>query len=283
METSPISPQRLASSVIAVPPLARNEDGSLNSKENSRIIRHIESGGVSTLLYGGNANLYHSRPSEYEELLSFLAETAATGTLVIPSAGPAYGTMMDQAAILAQTDFPTSMVLPQVAMSTHTGIATAIRHFVEATGKPAVLYWIKYAIVRDDPREDPYLETLVDLVDPARIISGIGEQPAITHLRTFGVAGFTSGCVCINPALSTAMLEALNKGDDGRAEAIRNIFSPLEDLRNEINPIRVLHEAVALSGIADTGPLLPLLSGLEPGDVTRVQQAATTLLNQPPD
>ena len=62
------------------------------------------------------------------------------------------------------------------------------------------------------------------------------------------------------------------------AETIRCIFRPLEDLRNEINPIRVLHEAVSLAGIAETGPALPLLSQLDEADASRVGEAAKKLL-----
>ena len=53
----------------------------------------------------------------------------------------------------------------------------------------------------------------------------------------------------------------------------------LEDLRNEINPIRVLHEAVALAGIAQTGRHFPLLSGLSDSAVERVRPVAQALRN----
>jgi dihydrodipicolinate synthase/N-acetylneuraminate lyase len=44
------------------------------------------------------------------------------------------------------------------------------------------------------------------------------------------------------------------------------------------SPIRVLHEAVRLAGIADTGPLLPLLSNLPEADHAKVREAAARLL-----
>ncbi len=300
MDTQTITSKRLASSVIAVPPLARNEDYTLNPDENTKLIRHIESGGVNILLYGGNANFYNIRPSEYESLLSDLANAAGENTLIIPSAGPAYGSMMDQAEVLKGTEFPTAMILPHQGLTTDEGVATSIRHFVEASGKPAVVYikfegyiepktvkslvdeglvsWIKYAIVRDDPSKDDYLSQLTDLVDPGLIVSGIGEQPAIIHLRDFRINGFTSGCVCVRPDLSQAMLEAIKAGDYDRAEEIRTIFEPLEDHRNAINPIRVLHAAVAEAGIAETGPILPLLSGLKHGQGISVGETAKKLL-----
>ena len=73
---------------------------------------------------------------------------------------------------------------------------------------------------------------------------------------------------------------AIQAGDFEKAETIRRIFQPLENLRNGINPIRVLHEAVTLAGIGDMGPLLPLLSNLEEEHHSKVQQAAKELLEQ---
>lgn len=300
MQTAPLTPADLAASVIAVPPLARSADLSINNDQNAKMIRHLEAGSVNTLLYGGNAAFYHIALREYEELLASLAETAAPTTRIIPSVGPAFGLMMDQAAILRQTDYPTAMILPQKDVTTEAGVETGTRKFVEFFGRPAILYIkiegvievpavkrlvddgliaaIKYAIVRDDPAQDEYLERLVDAVDPQLIVSGIGEQPAIVHLNQFGLNGFTSGCVCINPQRSADMLTALKNGDIQAAETIRQFFKPLEDLRNEIHPIRVLHEAVRLAGIADTGPITPLLSNLDPADHDRVRAAAQSLL-----
>lgn len=300
MQTSAITPADLRRSVIAVPPLCRNADFSLSDEENTRLIRHMEAGGISILLYGGNANLYNIAVSEYAQLLGYLSSAASEGTLVVPSVGPLYGTMMDQAAILRDFDFPTAMVLPTLFPSKPEGVATAVRHFVEKAGIPAVLYmkdpayitpelaaslvddglisWIKYAIVREDPADDPILRRLVDLVNPEIIVSGIGEQPALVHLRDFGINGFTAGCVCVAPTLSMQMMHAIHAGDEARAEELRKQFLPLEDLRNAHSPILVLHHAVALAGIADTGPVLPLLTGLSSELIAPIDEAAKSLL-----
>ena len=300
MNTNPITPETLAASVISVPPLARNPDLSLNSAENEKQIRHLEAGGVTTLLYGGNAILYHMALSEYADFVDMLAESAGDETLVIPSVGPAYGMMMDQASILCDMPFPTAMILPTRDVTTPHGVAKAVRHFVEKVTRPAVLYikhdgfidvarvkqlmddgllsWIKYATVRDNTSDDVYLRELVDAVGSSRIVSGIGEQPAITHLRDFGLTSFTSGCVCVAPRLSMQMLRAIKAGEFEQADQIRQIFSPLEDLRNSINPVRVLHTAVTMSKIATMGPLMPLLSGLGEEDTLRVGVAANQLL-----
>jgi dihydrodipicolinate synthase/N-acetylneuraminate lyase len=300
MNTNAITPGMLASSVIAVPPLARDAELKICAKENAKIIRHLEDGGIRTLLYGGNAVFYHIALAEYADTLAMLRDAASADTTIIPSVGPAFGMALDQASVLRDFNFPTAMVLPARDIATPEGIATGIRKFAEAYGKPIVLYikfegyldpeharalmddgvvnWIKYAIVRDDPAHDDYLRQLVDYVDPQRIVSGIGEQPAIVHLRDFGVQGFTSGCVCVAPSLSMKMLAALKAGDYETAETIRQTFEPLENLRNAINPIRVLHTAVAEVGIADTGPILPLLNDVSKNERANIAKAARTLL-----
>lgn len=300
MDTRLPDASRLRQSVIAVPPLALNEDGEFNRGENAKIIRHLTGGGVSHLLYGGNALLYHVRPSRYAELLSMLVELADDSTTVVPSIGPAYGTMMDQVDVLADFDFPTAMVLPQRDIADDAGIATGIRHAAERLGRPLVVYikfeswlcadtvrrleadgvisWIKYAVVRENTSDDPYLHELLDVFPRDRMVSGIGEQPAITHLHQFGLGGFTSGCVCISPAKSQKMLGAILAGRLDEAESIRRFFRPLEDLRNEIHPIRVLHEAVRLAGIAQTGPLMPLVSPLDTANRLRIVATVQSML-----
>jgi dihydrodipicolinate synthase/N-acetylneuraminate lyase len=293
--------ERLASSVMAVPPLCRNADLSLNEAQNAKLIRHIEGGGIRTLLYGGNANFYHIPLSEYDQVISCLEQLAGPDTLMIPSVSSLWGTMMDQARIVRKHKFPTVMVLPQQGQVTSRGVENGIRRFVDAAGIPALLYikndgyidvaeaaklaasktisGIKYAVVRADAANDPYLRSLCDAVDRRLIISGLGEQPAIIHMRDFKLPGFTAGVINIAPAAFAAMLKAIRAGNYAEAERIRMICKPLEDLRNEINPVRVLHEAVRLTGIADTGPLLPLMSNLDEKDHARVGEAAKALLN----
>ncbi|MSU33850.1 MAG: dihydrodipicolinate synthase family protein [Pedosphaera sp.] len=286
----------LQQSVIAVPPLCRDAQGTPCARENTRLVRHIEAGGVSTLLYGGNANFYNISLTEYAAVLDMLDASAAAGTWVVPSVGPYFGTMMDQAAVLAARKFPTAMVLPTVAVSSPEGVRTAVMKFVEKAGIPAVLYvkdekyvtldvvkslvkagviaWIKYAVVRADPSVDPLLRSIVDTVDPRLVVSGIGEQPAPTHRRHFGVHAFTSGCVCVAPRRSQEMLRALQAGDEARVAAIQARFNSLEALRNAHGPIPILHRAVALAGIAETGPSLPMITDPAEALTDEIQRAA---------
>ncbi|QDT66791.1 dihydrodipicolinate synthase family protein [Calycomorphotria hydatis] len=291
MRTTPVNAEVIAQSVWAVPPLARNQDAQLCRDENVRIMRHIEGGGISTLLYGGNAIFYHLTMREYRSALELISEAAGEETLVIPSVGPAYGTMMDQVGILKEFDFPTVMLLPQRDVVSSAGVATAVRKVVEQFGKPVVLYLkydgvvstaditslvndglisaIKYAVVRENYQDDDYLRGIVDKVDPRNVLSGLGDQPAIVHMRDFQLGGFTTGCGCVFPQLSASLLTAIQSENWDEAESIRQRFLPLENLRDNFGPISVLHRAVQLASIAETGPIIPLLS--EPGDELRQQ------------
>ena len=80
-----ISTADLHASVISVPPLCRDANLKSDAAENAKLIKHIESGGVSTLLYGGNANFYNIALGEYEAVLDQLESAAAADTLIVPS------------------------------------------------------------------------------------------------------------------------------------------------------------------------------------------------------
>jgi dihydrodipicolinate synthase/N-acetylneuraminate lyase len=300
MKTTPVTPTDLAASVLAVPPLARHVDLTLNHAANKKQIDHLQAGGVRTLMYGGNANFYNVGTAEYPSILDMLEKYAAKDTWVIPSVGSDFGKAFDQVSILRERHFPTAMVLPQAVISTEAGIATGIRKLAERLGKPLIVYIksddylspktvaaldadgcvsaVKYGTVRSDYTKDAYGKALVQAINPNKIISGIGERPAIIHLRDLGLQGFTSGSVCVAPRGSMAMLKALKAKDYATAEKIRTAYLAMEDARDAINPIRTLHEAVTLAGIADMGPMLPMLSNIDARHVARVRDAAVALL-----
>ena len=300
MKTTPVTPSDLASSVLAVPPLARHADFTLNHAANKAQIDHLQAGGVRTLMYGGNANFYNIGTAEYPSILDMLEKFAAQDTWVIPSVGSDFGKAFDQISILRERNFPTAMVLPQSVISTEAGIATGIRKLAEHLGKPVIVYIksddylspktvaaldadgcvaaVKYGTIRADYTQDAYGKALVQAINPNKIISGIGERPAIIHLRDLGLQGFTSGSVCVAPRGSMAILKAIQAKDYARAAQLRLAYMPLEDARDAINPIRTLHEAVTLAGIADMGPMLPMLSNIEAQHHARVRLAALDLL-----
>jgi dihydrodipicolinate synthase/N-acetylneuraminate lyase len=300
MNQSPMAVEEFSRSVLAVPPLARRPDLSLDKAQNLKLIRHIEAGGHRILLYGGNANLYHCSMQDYGQLLDLLATDTAATTRVIPAIGPDFGKMMDQARLLRGSGFRTAMVLPMQAFTTPQGVADGISRFVDIAGIPVTLYLksesyidtgdlgrlvdegriiaVKYAIVRPDPANDGYLDALVRLIGREKIVSGMGERPALVHLENFGLASFTTGSGCIAPRASMRLLGALKRHDLEAAAALHARFLPLEDLRESISLIRVLHDAVTLCGLADMGTHLPLLSPSPAERCAEIRAQADTLL-----
>lgn len=301
MKTTPITPVDLTRSVLSVPPLARRADMTIDPAQNARLIDHLHAGGVTTFMYGGNANLYNMGVSEVRTLAEMLLKLAHDDDWFVPSVGSDYGKAHDQLFMLRDYPFPTAMVLPNRFPATPAGIATGLRKLADVYGKPVIAYVkddgyvdavdlgrlatdgaicaIKYAVVRQDSGSDPYLDGILGHVDRNLVISGIGERPAIVHLTQFGLKAFTSGSVCVAPGLSMALLSAIKRGDLKEAERLRALFIPLEDLRDKYSPLRVLHQAVRLAGIADTGPMLPFLSNIDDAKVLgAIETAASRLL-----
>ena len=295
--------------VFAVPPLARRGDArrSLDFDASECIARHIEAGGITRYLYGGNAFLYHITLDEYAALLDWLAGFGDT-RWPIPSVGPSFGRAMDQARLLKRYAFRAAMVLPCNDPRDARGMEAGLREIADAAGMPLILYLksedafggdkeagldavarlidggtavaIKYAVTLDDPRRDPYLDGLLRRVDRSRVISGMGERPAIVHMRDFGLPGLTTGSGCIASRTCTAFFKACAAGDWPRAEQLRSRFMPLEDLRDAWGPARVLHHATELAGIAPAGPIPPYVSGLAAHQLQELAPVARALHEQ---
>ena len=140
------------------------------------------------------------------------------------------------------------------------------------------MLFIKYGIIAADPASDPYLARLVDAVGPGRIVSGSGEIVAMAHLRKHKLFGFTTGCGCIAPSSSLALLRAIRAGDWSEAERLEAAFAPLERERERLGPIPSLHGVMGKCGIAEMGPLQPLLSSLPDAALADAARAARDLL-----
>lgn len=299
MKTDPVTPADLGRSVIAVPPLARAGDGAPDVVQNRKIVDWMRKGGVSSFLYGGNANFYHLSLSAFPAVLDLMMAIASEETWMIPSVGPDFGKARDQIVILRSYDFPTAMALPMAGPSKPTGVATGLRRLADAYQRPLTAYIraenyldpsdlasliadgavcvVKYAVERENPADDRYLERLIEAIGTDRLVSGIGERPAIVHLSKFGAAGFTSGSVAIAPHMSMAILRALQAGDTTTAETLRAHFLPFEDHRDAESPIVVLHDGVELAGIAKTGPIQPYLANLGADKRDAVAEAGRAL------
>ena len=306
MKTTPVSVEDLRG-VFAVPPLARRDAAGrpLDFMQNDLVVRHLVAGGLTRFLYGGNAFLYHVTLVEYDQLLAWLGGFA-DDFWAIPSAGPSFGRAMDQAPLLRRYGFPCVMLLPCADPRDLAGIERGYREFAEAAGTGLMIYLkeetnlgadreagldlvarliddglcvgIKYAVVREDPARDAYLDDLLKRVDRRFVISGIGERPAVVHRRDWGLPGFTTGSGCLAPALSQQLFAACARGDYAAAEELRAVFLAHEDLRDRWGPAKVLHFATELAGIANTGPVPPYLAALESGELDELAPVARELV-----
>jgi dihydrodipicolinate synthase/N-acetylneuraminate lyase len=292
--------------VFAVPPLPRRTGPrrTIDFDAAEAVAKHIQDGGITRYLYGGNAFLYHITLDEYETLLGWL-DGFDPSRWPIPSVGPSFGRAIDQAKLLKRYAFRAVMVLPCNDPRDARGMEAGLREIADACGVPLILYLksedgfgadkeagldavgrlvndgvaiaIKYAVVLDDPRRDPYLEGLLRRVDRQRVISGMGERPAIVHMRDFELPGFTTGSGCIASRSCSLVFDACVQKDWPRAEELRAQFMPLEDLRDAWGPARVLHQATELAGIAATGPIPPYVSGLGEKQLQELAPVARTL------
>ena len=300
-----MTPLRL-DEVFAVPPLPRKADArrSVDLDAAETIARHIEAGGITHLLYGGNAFLYHATNDDFETLAGWLAGMPLT-RVPIPSLGPSFGRAMDQARVLARYSFTAAMMLPGGDPRDPKGLEAGYREIAQAAGVPLIIYLksedafgpdraagldaigrlvdegiavaIKYAVVLPDPKVDEYLAALLWRVDNTRVVSGMGERPAIVHLKDLRLAGMTTGSGCIAPKTCRAFFDACRRGDWTRAESLRAEFMPLEDLRDAWGPARVLHHATDSAGIAATGPIPPYVSPLAEGQLAQLAPVARAL------
>jgi len=110
------------------------------------------------------------------------------------------------------------------------------------------------------------------------VISGMGERPAVAHLKGFDLPGFTTGSGCLAPALSQALFEACVARDWTAAEELRLPFLPLEDQRDAWGPARVLHAALELAGVATTGGIPPFVTAISDKQKVELEPTARTLL-----
>jgi dihydrodipicolinate synthase/N-acetylneuraminate lyase len=288
-----------ASSVVAVPPIALNADYSVNVAANKAIIKHIEAGGVSILLYGGNANLYHFGLDDYRAAMEAIKAAAAPRTHLITSIGPDFGKAMAQAPIARELGFKNVMVLPTNFPADPAGVATGVRKIADSFGSGVVLYlkrenyvdpdelaklidekavsFVKYAVEKTDAAQDPYMDAVLAAIGTAHLASGMGETPIHDHLGVRKLTTYTSGAVCIAPAAASELLALYKSGRSAEALELSKPFLNFEKVRLDLGGLQVLHDGLRLSEIADTGPLMPMVSNLPLDKLTQVKAAVEAL------
>jgi len=290
-----------ASSVVAVPPIALNTDYSVNAGANEAIIKHIEAGGVDILLYGGNANLYHFGLDDYRSAMQAIMAVAAPTTHLITSIGPDFGKAMAQAPMARDLGFKNVMVLPTNFPADPAGVANGVRKLAGVLGDGLILYlkrehyadpdelakliaegavsFVKYAVEKPDASKDTYLDAVISAIGTDHLASGMGETPIHDHLGQRKLATYTSGAVCIAPAAASELLALYKTGRAEEAFKLSQPFLEFEKVRTELGGLQVLHDGLRLSGIADTGPLMPMVSNLSIEKLKPVKEAVDALRN----
>lgn len=288
-----------ASSVVAVPPIALNTDYSVNAEANEAIIKHIEGGGVNILLYGGNANLYHFGLDDYRSAMQAIKAAAVPATHLITSIGPDFGKAMAQAPIARDLGFKNVMVLPTNFPADPAGVATGVRKLADAFGSGLIVYlkrenyvdpnelakliaekavsFVKYAVEKLDASKDPYLDAVLSAIGTEHLASGMGETPIHDHLGQRKLTTYTSGAVCIAPFAASELLMLYKSGRAAEALDLSRPFLEFEKVRMDLGGLQVLHDGLRLSGIADTGPLMPMVSNLPVEKLKPVQAAVDAL------
>ncbi len=294
MADTMLNPADFKSSVVAVPPIALTPGLDVAVDQNAALVRHIVAGGVDILLYGGNANLYHFGLGAYGDALAMM-ESVSRAARVIASIGPDFGKMLDQAPLIERSNIRNVMLLPVAFPSDSHGVADGIRRIAARLGFGVVVYlkrenyvrpevleklvaegavrFVKYAVERDDPASDDYLVSVLSAIGPDLVASGMGETPIADHIGKRRLATYTSGAVCIAPAAAMSLLEHLRSGDLETAATIAKPFLDFERVRSELGGIQVLHSGITASGIADMGPMMPMVSVVKErnmGEVRRV-------------
>ncbi len=293
-----LTPADFSRTVVAVPPIALTPGLRVAAGPNVAVARHILAGGVDILLYGGNANLYHFGLSAYAEALAMM-EALPAGARVIASIGPDFGKMLDQAPLLERSRIRNVMLLPVAFPADSHGTADGIRRIADRLGFGVIVYlkrenyvrpevlaklvaegavrFIKYAVERPDPADDPYLDAVVAAVGSRLVASGMGETPIADHFGRRRLTTWTSGAVCIAPAAAMALRTALASGDGARADALIRPFLDFERVRAQLGGIQTLHSGITLGGIADMGPMMPMVSVVKERNRPEVERVVRAL------
>jgi dihydrodipicolinate synthase/N-acetylneuraminate lyase len=209
---------------------------------------------------------------------------AAPTTHLITSIGPDFGKAIAQAPIARRLGFKNVMILPTNFPADATGVANGVRKIAEAFGSGVVLYlkrehyvdpddlakliaekavsFVKYAVEKTDAAQDAYLDAVLQAIGPEHVASGMGETPIHDHLGMRKLTTYTSGAVCIAPAAASELHALYKAGHSAEALELSRSFLDFEKVRLALGGLQVLHDAIRVSGIADTGPLMPMVSNL---------------------
>jgi dihydrodipicolinate synthase/N-acetylneuraminate lyase len=276
-----LAPEGLAASLIAEPPLALRQDFEVARDVNERLAVRLRAAGISTLLYGGNANLFSQSLAQYAQSVELMGAVAEHST-VIAGIGPDLGKMLDQAGLIERAGLRNVMLLPlHYPADTH-GTGDGVRRIADRLGfgvivdlcrenylRPVTLRklkderavsFAKYSVRRDNPEDDAYLDRVIEIMGRDRVISGLGEAAALDHIGKRKLPSFVSGAASLVPSAANRLFKTLQSGNLAEGRSLLIPFLEFDRLRMALGAIQVLHDAVSVAGIANMGPQIPMLS-----------------------
>lgn len=261
-------------------PVALDANLAVNMDQTLTLAHHVRRGGIASLFLAGNANLQSMSHSQFEAVVEIAEEASAAGPVTI-GLGPELGRMLDQAAIVGRGKLRSVLVLPIIAPADTHGTADGIRHIAGRIGhgvmvdlvrdnhlRPVTLRKlvdegaitaIRYANIVPNPGDDYYLDRIIEIMGPDRVLSNAGEGALYDHLHVRGLASASSGIATLAPRL-LRRIAGVMPSDPAAAQRLLGPVLELSRIGAMLGPIQVLHDAVSEAGIAQMGPHMPMIS-----------------------
>lgn len=263
-------------------------------------LEYIADAGGNVILPCGNTGEYYSLSRE-ERIAVVRTTVEAVGDRMTVAAGVGGSTKDALSLIEAYEDAGADALLVMHPVHTFVhadGIAEYYRRLAEATDLGLVLYKrgpelpdsviaelstidnvlaVKYAVNDIKAFAAVVRDTPGDIV----FSNGIAERFA-PSFGVEGAEGFTTGIGNFVPEASLALMDAIRAEDWDRAKAIRDVFRPFEDLREEAgsgnhpalsaaNNVPAVKFGMELAGLTG-GPVREPLVGLSEADEVRVRE-----------
>ncbi len=141
MKTSPVTSEDLARSVLSVPPLCLTADLALAEAQNKKLVRHIEAGRRVDHPLGRQCPAPALGAQPLRRVLGDGRGHRGGGQLGDPVGRARLWQADGRGARRSKgTRFPCAMLLPMPAHTTPAGVLRGLLDFVQASGKPAILY-----------------------------------------------------------------------------------------------------------------------------------------------
>lgn len=279
MSVDDLKPALRSISAIPVTPFA--EDGSVDFANYGRLITRLADGGITVVTPNGNTSEFYALTAdEARRAVGCTAEAAAGRMLVMAGVGFDVATAVEAGQAARQAGavmvmvhqpvhpyqsaegwvtyhraicegLPELGVVPYVRDTSITG--SMLRQLVTAC--PNVV-GVKYAVA--NPLQ---FAAIIDEVGTGVTwVCGLAELWAPVFWL-LGAEGFTSGLVNVDPGISRAMLQALQRGDYPAAMRIWRLVRPFEYLRARraaANNVSAIKEALAQLGLASASVRPPI-------------------------